>query len=50
MDMDRILEEVRRSNGDREREEMFGQGRGVKRRAACLPVITRRDKVIPGHK
>lgn len=27
-----------------------GEGRRIKRRAACLPVITRRDKVIPGHK
>lgn len=33
-------------------KERGGAGGGgmVKRRAACLPVITRRDKVIPGHK
>lgn len=35
---------------ERERERERCLGRGVKRRAACLPVITRRDKVIPGHK
>lgn len=34
----------------REKEKDGGERGRVKRRAACLPVITRRNKVIPGHK
>lgn len=47
----RSLRDMDIGGGATERErEMLVEGRGVKRRAACLPVITRRDKVIPGHK